>query len=67
MSRLKFQQKPGRSRGQGYFPQLEGLGRKLETFQAKAAPDIRLPEDHAERLSKRAEKLARRARAAGFR
>ena len=67
MSRLKFQQKAGRPRGQGYFPQLEGLARKLNaisepiTDRGLTGIAARDAEDVRERLSARAAKLARRA------
>lgn len=64
MGRLKFDQTPGRPRGQGYFPQLKGLGRALEAFQPRGeigGKDERTANDVDALRNKQAEKLARRA------
>lgn len=73
MPRLKFQQSPGRSRGEGYFPQLEPLARALEaaapqtTDRGLTGPAARDGDDVRARLSAREAKLARRAARAGVR
>jgi hypothetical protein len=59
------------TRGQRYFPQLEGLARKLNaisepiTDRGLTGIAARDAEDAQDRMAKRKEKLLRRARAAG--
>jgi hypothetical protein len=71
MSKIKFDQTPGKPRGHGYYPQLRGLGRKCEqlaeqtTDRGLTGPAARDGDDVRARLDKRAAKLARRASRAG--
>jgi hypothetical protein len=58
-------------RGQTYFPQLEGLKRKLDTMiepttdRGLTGPAMRDASDVRDRIEKRKAKLARRAARAG--
>ncbi len=66
MGKLQYRQTPGRGRGQGYFPQLDALGRALNQFEQTTdrgltGPAARDAEDVRARLDARAAKLARRA------
>lgn len=70
MARIKFRQAKGKSRGVGYFPQLEGLKRAIDariepvTDRGLTGPAVRDGDDVRSRLDARAAKLARRAKLA---
>ena len=69
MARVRFEQAKGKPRGQGYFPQLAGLGRAITAVAERASTTdrgltgaaVRDAESVRELLDKRAAKLARRA------